>query len=802
MAVLLAMGVAIFRIPGQHVVGFVRIVTEQVRMAGTLHYRLKVDHVYQRRFSSLSDSSALATALRSSHWYIITRRPSVRIVGDSVQVHDNMLTADFVTRGNPAAPERVYTFGSDFYGAGELRDFQVYADGAYFSVDVGGELFHGDAWALASFLSTAEPGIARQEVLYIGKAFGEDGSQDAWKRTQKHKKLQRIYEDHVNDAYEVFVAPLSLERGYMSGDDHIDDAEDGPSLTAYHSTFGTLEGRLLGASVNVVEHALIAYFVPPYNENLTEWRADQPTKDMDAMKAAGFRLIHVHLSGWWGLSRFHSTQEPQGPRGHFISHDIPPNPVRSARRGISAPKISDWRIGARLAKDGQEIFEGWKDASAVVLRVFGDEAPVERKPPGIILRRGIPADPGPEQRADAHSSLRAVLAQAREARRRMTEPIHYNGESTYDPAAGTIVLGEYLGDRAPVRIRLHRPASNRVASALVLGDPGSGKSNCLRVMAAEACLSGKFAVVPLILGQREDDSLSEFWSVIAVGERLFATSLGRANELLTNVLDIVSERLERARESGERPEPGILVAVDDADALLQDEHGARLVTEILERGASAGVGLLVVVSDIDSLTANADLMRGLVSCENKQAFMPDGYYVMSALTALYGECRTETWQDGDGTFVLHREGSRTSLGFLAGAIAPTASPEQVRALCTEKLLAAGVEAPEWDNPRDDPECWTVLDPLNVRSFELRRHPDGWALVAVISKIFGTAISEPTALISWAEGVIRLRFTVQQTPWRRGPSTSCPDSLTLYSDIQGELAVNDVDTEMMDILRRM
>ena len=60
-----------------------------------------------------------------------------------MQVHDNMLTADFVTRGNPADPERVYTFGSDFYGMGELRDFQVYADGAYFSVDVGGEFSTG-----------------------------------------------------------------------------------------------------------------------------------------------------------------------------------------------------------------------------------------------------------------------------------------------------------------------------------------------------------------------------------------------------------------------------------------------------------------------------------------------------------------------------------------------------------------------------------------------------------------------------------------------------------------------------------
>ncbi len=688
-------------------------------MAGTLHYRLKVDHVYQRRFTEPSDSSALATALRSSHWYIIARRPSVRILGESVQVHDNMLTADFVTRGNPADPERVYTFGSDFYGTGDLRDFQVYADGAYFSVDVGGELFHGDAWALASFLSTADPAIARQEVLYIGKAFGKDGSRNAWTRTKVHEKLQMIHEHHVNDSYEIFVAPLSIEHAHMSGDDHIDDDEDGPSLTAFHSTFATVEGRLLKPAVDVVEHALIAYFVPHYNENLTEWRADQPTEDMDAMRAAGFRLIHVHLSGWWGLARFHSAQEPQGPRGHFISHDIPPNPVRSARRGISAPEISDWRIGARLVRDGQQIFEGWEDASAVVLRVFGDEAPAERKPPGIVLRRGVPSDPSPEQRADVHSSLRSILAQAREARRRITEPILFNGESTYDPAAGTIVVGEYLGDGAPARVRLHRPASNHVASALVLGDPGSGKSNWLRLVAAQACLSGKFAVVPLILGQREEDSSPEFWSAIAADERLFTTSLSRASELLAGIRDLVSERLERTRESGERPEPGILVTVDDADALLQDEGGPRLVTEILRRGASAGVGLLVVVSDIGGLTANADLMRGLVSCENKQAFMPDGYYVMSALTALYGERRTGTWQDGDVTFVLHREGSRTSLGFLTGLISPEASPEQARALCTEKLLAAGIEAPGMGQPSRRPR---VLDATRTAERALLRTP--------------------------------------------------------------------------------
>jgi hypothetical protein len=178
-------------------------------MAGTLFYKLYVEHVYQRRFG---DSAAFAEALRNSHWYIIARRPSVRIIGESVQIQDNMITADFVARENPGDPEHIYSFGSDFYEMGDLKNFQTYQDGAYFSVDVNDTFMHGDAWALASFLSHASPLIARQEVLYIGEAFGNDGKGNAWKRTRQHKKLQQIYEHHVNDDYEVFIAPLSLER--------------------------------------------------------------------------------------------------------------------------------------------------------------------------------------------------------------------------------------------------------------------------------------------------------------------------------------------------------------------------------------------------------------------------------------------------------------------------------------------------------------------------------------------------------------------------------------------------------------
>ena len=431
-------------------------------MAGTLLYRLKVDHVYQRRFG---DSVAFATALRRSHWYIITRRPSVRIAGDSIQIRDNMITADFVTRASPEDPERVFTFGSDFYGMGELKNFQLHNDGAYFQLEVGNGLMHGDAWALAAFLSHADPVVARQEVMYIGQAFGGDGSGNAWERTQKHQTLQSVYEDHVNDDYEVYIAPLSLERGHFIADDHIDDEEDGPSLDAFWSSFATADGRLLQSAVDLIEHALIAYFTPHYNILLKEWRADKPTKAMTKMRAAGFRLIQVHLSGWGGLARFHSPREPEGPRSHFVSHDLPPTPSPSARRGISASGISDWRLGARLARDGKQIFADRSEEAAVVLTAFGDKAPEDRKPPGVLLRRGVPGEPSPQQRAGTHAVLRERLAQAREPRRRLLEPIRHSGQSSYDPKTGTIAVGQYVDDGALIRIRIHNPDSGEVPSA-------------------------------------------------------------------------------------------------------------------------------------------------------------------------------------------------------------------------------------------------------------------------------------------------------------------------------------------------
>jgi hypothetical protein len=100
------------------------------------------------------------------------------------------------------------------------------------------------------------------------------------------------------------------------------------------------------------------------------------------------------------------------------------------------------------------------------------------------------------------------------------------------------------------------------------------------------------------------------------------------------------------------------------------------------------------------------------------------------------------------------------------------------------------------------ELCRSLDQGGVVRTPLERSVAGYALRADgISEISGTAMSDPADMILWADQAIDLRFTVQRTSWQCGP-TDCQDSLTLYSDIQGDLVVKDLDKEIMETILRM
>ena len=64
-------------------------------------------------------------------------------------------------------------------------------------------------------------------------------------------------------------------------------------------------------------------------------------------------------------------------------------------------------------------------------------------------------------------------------------------------------------------------------------------------------------------------------------------------------------------------------------------------------------------------------------------------------------------------------------------ISAQVSAAEAQAWCSERLAEVGVHVTEWEHPVNDTECWQMLDPLRVRFYELRRHYDAWAVVAVI-----------------------------------------------------------------------
>ncbi|WP_445189105.1 hypothetical protein ACTXG6_18730 [Pseudonocardia sp. Cha107L01] len=753
-------------------------------MAGTLSFRLTVDHVYQRRF----DTTALAEALGSSHWYLLTRRPTVRIVPGSARLDDQILTIDVVTRDHPGAARNIHSLGYDFKQAG-ARNFRLHNDGAYFSMRMGDELIHGDAWALASFLSGADPTFARQEVLYVGESFGDGGSSNSWKRTRQHEKLQRVYEDHVDADCEIFVAPLSLDRSSWSTDDHIPDTEQGPDLEAYYQTFFDWDGKLLKPTVDLIEHSLIAYFVPPYNEKLTRWQSSDPTEVMRKMRSAGFRLLHVHLSGWYGLARFYSEREPSLVRSHSVSFDLPPKIDTIEMRRLRDKKgVHDFGIASALVNEGREFFANLAEETGVTLKVFGSEAPAVRRPPGADLSDLLASTRVLYRRRSKklHRKIRETINSERERARKAQEPENYSGKPSYSPSTGSIDVARHE-DGTIARLSLHDPETGSLDSTLIFGNPKMGKSNLLTLVMLEAIMTGTFYIVPS--DPLDRNQFKTRWRE-ACDPDWIATSVEHTLHNLDSARRIIDVRLTKGIYTVPSKEvPAILFPVDDADVILHNPHGAAVVSDILARGGPAGVGLVLVVSDIDAVKSNPTLMRDLMTCANKSSFMPNGYYVLADLAARFGPERGETWHDDALSLVLYEDSNNAVLGFLTGIADASLTADQAKSTLTTALESNQITPiMEWEMVDDDPESWSNFD-INATRWLLRHHEDAWVLIRMISNS-GHGSAQGPEMFEWAKSVIDYRYSATLTPWKLGPSVRGTRISVFYADIIGPVVSKD------------
>jgi hypothetical protein len=217
-------------------------------VAGTLGYTVAVQHTYQRRFNRRD----LGDALAGCHWYIISARPAVRIIPGSVGVGEGILTAAFRESGVGGGAGSVSVHGAAYADDDRDATFRIHDDGSYFSFQFPGAHLHGDSWSLAAFLSGGGPALARHEILYIGKAYG-DGTRTAEQRTAQHEKLQVIYEDFHGQGMDIFLTPLRLLKSTWSTDDHIDDLEPGINLDEYKRVFAAEADTVPAISVDLID---------------------------------------------------------------------------------------------------------------------------------------------------------------------------------------------------------------------------------------------------------------------------------------------------------------------------------------------------------------------------------------------------------------------------------------------------------------------------------------------------------------------------------------------------------------------
>lgn len=424
-------------------------------MAGTLRFELVPAHVYQRRF----DSDALGEALRDCHLYIISKRPAVRTLRDSVRMHVDQVSFT-ASIGAASSDPRIEDFQVGVEVADRVSNFRLHGDGAYFSFRTENVVWHGDTWSLCSLAQHAAEPIACHQVLYVGQAFGDDGNTNAWERVQRHEKLQRVYENEI-DGSDIFVTPLRITAASCASVDHIEDDEDGPDiLGGYYGYFRDTGGRMLRPSIDIVEHALIAYFSPPYNERLTEWRADRPTEPMRRMRQAGFRLLMVHLNGGGSIARFHSNAARKPTRSHVIAHDIPAIPVPGIVRGLSAGDLTSWTAHAVGVADTEPILS-IGETSDVALHVFGPQAPKIRKPSSINV----------DDHEDPNEEWTQEIA-------KLPDRVPWKPGSGFDEATGSISVGVYA-DNTRAQVRMFDNAG-RPRHTAVIGPAASGKDQLPR----------------------------------------------------------------------------------------------------------------------------------------------------------------------------------------------------------------------------------------------------------------------------------------------------------------------------------
>lgn len=323
----------------------------------------------------LVDSEEARKIMKSSHLYMIIARPRISA---SINEVDGIETITFKSAAEFGFPAVDFSYRSDLAGlplhSGDGRLFtgpvelaQAGRRARILSPD--SHPIEVEVCQLASFVSM-EHGLqvfrdtSMWQVLYIGQAYGKNGSRAALDRLEEgHKKYTRIVTDRQFHQ-DVYVVPVEVATsGQTAG--HYPSA-DGPGYTFDNfcrlsnalSTDGRRESIKL---LSIIENALISYFQPEYNEKLKPWPA--VTAIADEFRDLGVGTFVVVVDGAGDIANLVTSRRPAVHRSSVFAAEL-----RGERRivGLHDPEWDDTRPVATLARSAAENAE----SSGPTLRLF------------------------------------------------------------------------------------------------------------------------------------------------------------------------------------------------------------------------------------------------------------------------------------------------------------------------------------------------------------------------------------------------------------------------------------------------
>jgi hypothetical protein len=322
----------------------------------------------------LVDSEEARKIMKSSHLYMIIARPRISA---SISEVDGIERITFKSAADVGFPAVDFSYRSDLAGlpvhSGDGRPFT----GPVELTDRGqrARIFSPDSLPievevsqLASFVSMEHgPQSFRDtsmwQVLYIGQAYGNDGSRAALDRLEEgHKKYTRIITDR-QFYQDVYVVPVQVNsNGFTAG---YYPSADGPEFTfdnfwrlsAALSTDGRRESFKL---LSIIENALIAYFEPEYNQTLKAWPAVTAIAEF---KDLGVGTFVVVVDGADDIANLVTARRPEVHRSSVFAAEL-----RGERRivGLHDAEWDDTRPSAELARNAAENAE----RSGPTLRFF------------------------------------------------------------------------------------------------------------------------------------------------------------------------------------------------------------------------------------------------------------------------------------------------------------------------------------------------------------------------------------------------------------------------------------------------